>query len=40
MIEMIENPPPPFQSSDDDENTDDVLIGKRKREGNKGEKEN
>jgi hypothetical protein len=40
MIEMIENPPPPFQSSDDGENTDDVLIGKRKHKGNKGEKEN
>ena len=37
--EMIENPPPPFEFlSDDDEKTDDMLIGKRKREGNRGEK--
>ena len=36
MIEMIENPPPPFELSDDDEKTDDVLIGKRKRKGNRG----
>jgi len=35
---MIENPPPPFELSDDDEKTDDVLIGKRKRKGNRGKK--
>ena len=36
MIEMIENPHPPFESSDDDETTNNVLIGKRKRRGNRG----
>ncbi len=36
---MIENPPPPFELSDDDEKTNDVLIGKRKRKGNRGKKE-
>jgi hypothetical protein len=40
MIEMIDNPPAPFHSSDDDESTDNVLIGKRKRNGNKGKKVN
>jgi hypothetical protein len=36
MIEMIENRPPPFESSDDDETTNNVLIGKRKRKGDRG----
>ena len=39
-IKMLENPPPPFESSDEDETTKNVMIGKRKRKGNKGEKEN
>jgi hypothetical protein len=34
-IEMIENPPPPFESSDNDEPTNNVLIRKRKRKGNR-----
>jgi hypothetical protein len=33
-----ENPRNPFELSGDDEKTDDVLIGKRKRKGNHGEK--
>jgi hypothetical protein len=36
MIDMIENPPTPFESSDDDEMTNNVLIRKRKRKGNRG----
>ncbi len=35
-IEMIENPSPPFESSDDDETTNNVLIQKHKRKGNRG----
>ncbi len=35
MIDMIENPPPPFESSDNDEKTNNVLIRKRKRKGNR-----
>jgi hypothetical protein len=40
MIEMIENPPPPFELSEDDETTDGVLMGKRKRKGNRGKTAN
>ena len=40
MIEMIENPPHPFQSSDNYESTNNVVIGKHKRKGNKGKKVN
>ena len=36
MIEMIENPPPLFESSDGDETTSNVLIGKHKRNENRG----
>jgi hypothetical protein len=36
MIDMIENPPPLFESSDDDLLTNNVLIQKRKRKGNRG----
>ncbi len=35
-IKMIENPPPPFESSDDNVTTNNVMIWKRKRKGNKG----
>ncbi len=35
-IEMIENPNPPFESSDDDETTNNVMIRKHKRKGNRG----
>jgi hypothetical protein len=34
-IKMIENPLPPFESSDNDETTNNVLIRKRKRKGNR-----
>ncbi len=35
-IDMIENPPHPFELSDNDEATNNVLIRKRKRKGNRG----
>ncbi len=37
VIDMIENPPPPFELSDDDEATNNLLIRKCKRKGNRGE---
>ena len=35
-IKMLENPPPSFESSDEDETTKNVMIGKRKRKGKRG----
>ncbi len=36
MIEMFENPPPPFELSEDDETTNNMLIGRHMRKGNRG----